>query len=89
MTPNDNEAIIIFDINNVNNIITARYTHGGGDIMEAETRFTARIPEEDYAKLRVVAAMRGESINLTLCDAITAYLLQWEETHGKIPVIRK
>ena len=57
--------------------------------MDAEVRFTARIPSDDYAKLRVVAAMRGESINLTLCDAIVAYLQQWEEDHGEVPIIQK
>jgi hypothetical protein len=57
--------------------------------MDIEIRFTARIPSEDYSKLRVVAAMRGESINLTLCDAISAYLLKWEEDHGKIPTVQK
>jgi hypothetical protein len=57
--------------------------------MDAETRFTARIPSEDYSKLRIVAAMRGESINLTLCDAISAYLLKWEEDHGEIPTVRR
>ena len=55
--------------------------------MDAEIRFTARIPSDDYAKLRVVAAMRGESINLTLCDAIVAYLQKWEEDHGAIQTI--
>jgi hypothetical protein len=57
--------------------------------MDAEIRFTARIPGEDYSKLRVVSAMRGESINLTLCDAIGAYLIKWEEDHGEIPIVRK
>ena len=56
--------------------------------METEVRFTARIPSDDYAKLRVVAAMRGGSINLTLCDAIVAYLQQWEEEHGEVPIIK-
>jgi glutamine synthetase type III len=57
--------------------------------MDTETRFTARIPSDDYAKLRVVAAMRGESINLTLCDAVDSYLSKWEEDHGAIPTIQK
>ena len=57
--------------------------------MDAEVRFTARIPSDDYAKFRVVAAMRGESINLTLCDAIVAYLQKWEEEHGTIQTIHK
>ena len=57
--------------------------------MDTETRFTARIPSDVYAKLRVVAAMRGESINLTLCDAIDSYLQKWEEAHGEVQTIRK
>lgn len=57
--------------------------------MDTETKFSARIPSDDYAKLRVVAAMRGESINLTLCDAVDAYLLKWEEDHCAIPTIQK
>ena len=57
--------------------------------MNVETRFTARIPSDDYAKFRIVAAMRGESINLTLCDAITAYLQEWEDKHGEIQTVQK
>ena len=57
--------------------------------MDAEVRFTARIPSDDYDKLRVVAAMRRESINLTLCDAIVAYIQKWEEDHGEVPIIQK
>jgi len=55
--------------------------------MDAEVRFTARIPSDDYNKLRVVAAMRRGSINLTLCDAIDAYLQKWEEDNGEIQII--
>ena len=57
--------------------------------MDTETRFSARIPSDDYAKLRVVAAMRGESINLTVCDAISCYLMEWEKQHGPVQVIQK
>ena len=54
--------------------------------MTSERRFTARVPEEEYRKLHVVAAMHGTSINSALCDAIAAYVEQWESIHGEIQV---
>jgi hypothetical protein len=80
---------IAYNFIDVNNINDCCYDFAGGDVMDTETKFSARIPSADYARLRVVAAMRGESINLTLCDAVDAYLLKWEEEHGEIPTIRK
>jgi hypothetical protein len=55
-------------------------------VMMPERRFTARVPEEDYRKLHVVAAMHGTSINSALCDAIVTYVAQWESAHGEIQV---
>jgi predicted HicB family RNase H-like nuclease len=54
--------------------------------MTLERRFTARVPEDDYRKLHVIAAMHGTSINSALCDAIVEYVEQWESTHGAIQV---
>lgn len=50
-----------------------------------EQRFVARIPVDDYNRLRVVAAIKGLSINAMLCDVISDFLEHWEVENGKIP----
>lgn len=55
--------------------------------MTAEQKFAARIPQEDYNRLRVLAAMKGQSINAALCDVISDYLDRWESEHGQIPTL--
>lgn len=44
-----------------------------------------RLPEELHAKLRVIAALKNESLNLTMIEAAQSYVRQWEEKHGVLP----
>lgn len=44
-----------------------------------------RLPEELHTKLRVIAALKNESLNLTMIDAAQTYVHQWEEKHGELP----
>lgn len=57
--------------------------------MTAEQRFTMRIPQEDYDKLRVVAAMQGISINSAVRDIVSEFLERWESEHGPVQVLPK
>ena len=38
-----------------------------------------------HAKLRVIAALKNESLNATLIAASTAYVADWEQKHGELP----
>ena len=44
-----------------------------------------RLPDELHSKLRVVAALKGESLNTTMLAASTAYVMDWEQKHGALP----
>ena len=54
----------------------------GGTIM---SQLYVRLPEELHSKLRVIAALKHESLNLTMIEAATAYVQTWEEKHGALP----
>lgn len=44
-----------------------------------------RLPDELHAKLRVVAALKGESLNATMLAASQSYVVDWELKHGELP----
>lgn len=44
-----------------------------------------RLPEELHSKLRVIAALKNESLNLTMIEAAKEFVLAWEEKHGELP----
>lgn len=44
-----------------------------------------RLPDELHAKLRVVAALKGESLNATMLAASQSYVADWELKHGELP----
>ena len=48
-----------------------------------------RLPDELHAKLRVVAALKGESLNATMLAASQSYVVDWELKHGELPSLLK
>ena len=44
-----------------------------------------RLPDDLHAKLRVIAALKDESLNSTMLAASTAYVTDWEQRHGVLP----
>ncbi len=44
-----------------------------------------RMPDEVHAKLRVIAALRDDSLNGTVLDAVVRYIDDWELKHGALP----
>ncbi|GHV50291.1 hypothetical protein FACS1894216_02210 [Synergistales bacterium] len=44
-----------------------------------------RLPEDVHAKLRVIAALRNESLNSTMLVASTRLIEDWERKHGVLP----
>lgn len=44
-----------------------------------------RLPDDLHAKLRVIAALKHESLNATMITASTDYVAAWEQLHGVLP----
>ncbi|WP_196792678.1 hypothetical protein [Jonquetella anthropi] len=44
-----------------------------------------RLPDDLHSKLRVIAALKSESLNKTMIAASEDYVLQWEKRHGELP----
>jgi predicted HicB family RNase H-like nuclease len=44
-----------------------------------------RLPDDLHSKLRVIAALKGESLNATMIDAAIQYAGAWEKQHGALP----
>jgi hypothetical protein len=44
-----------------------------------------RLPDDIHSKLRVIAALRNESLNSTMITASTCYVEDWERKHGELP----
>lgn len=57
--------------------------------MDTEQRFTARIPGDLFQQIRVLAALKGQSINTTICEILEEHIVMFEERHGKIPTLPK
>ena len=45
-----------------------------------------RLSEELHVKLRVIAALKNESLNSTLIAASKAYVEDWERKYGELPM---
>lgn len=48
-----------------------------------------RLPEELHAKLRIIAALKNESLNSTMLAASSAYVTEWEAKHGALPTLHE
>ena len=44
-----------------------------------------RLPEALHSKLRVIAALKRESLNTTVMGAANEYVAAWEAKHGELP----
>lgn len=44
-----------------------------------------RLPDDLHSKLRVIAALKGESLNKTVIAASEDYVRHWEQKNGKLP----
>jgi plasmid stability protein len=44
-----------------------------------------RLPDDLHSKLRVIAALRSDSLNGTVLDAAEKYVREWEERNGELP----
>lgn len=44
-----------------------------------------RLPDELHSKLRVIAALKGESLNQTMIASSSQYVEQWEQKNGELP----
>lgn len=44
-----------------------------------------RLPDGLHSKLRVIAALKNESLNSTMIAASTDYVQEWERKHGELP----
>lgn len=44
-----------------------------------------RLPDDLHAKLRVIAALKNESLNATMLTASKEYVQEWEKRHGALP----
>jgi len=45
-----------------------------------------RLPDELHSKLRVIAALKNESLNATMIAASNQYVEAWETKHGALPL---
>ena len=45
-----------------------------------------RLPDDLHSKLRVIAALKNESLNTTMVSASARYVEDWEQKHGVLPV---
>lgn len=46
----------------------------------------ARIPEDVYAKIRVMSALKQTSVNSVIVEALAEKIDRWEEKHGVLPL---
>ena len=44
-----------------------------------------RLPDGLHSKLRVIAALKNESLNATMINASNQYIEAWERKHGELP----
>jgi predicted HicB family RNase H-like nuclease len=44
-----------------------------------------RLPDDVHSKLRVIAALKNESLNSTMITASAHYVEDWEKKHGELP----
>jgi plasmid stability protein len=44
-----------------------------------------RLPDDIHSKLRVIAALKSESLNTTMLTASARYVEDWERKHGELP----
>jgi plasmid stability protein len=44
-----------------------------------------RLPDDVHSKLRIIAALRDDSLNGTVLDAAVRYVNEWESTNGELP----
>jgi plasmid stability protein len=44
-----------------------------------------RLPDDVHSKLRVIAALKNESLNSTMIAASARYVADWEQKHGELP----
>jgi plasmid stability protein len=44
-----------------------------------------RLPDVLHSKLRVIAALKGESLNATMLAASAQYVEVWEQKNGELP----
>lgn len=54
----------------------------GGNKM---SQLYVRLPDDLHAKLRVIAALKNESLNATMLAASSEYVAEWERRHGALP----
>ena len=45
-----------------------------------------RLPDALHSKLRVIAALKRESLNATVTGAANEYVSAWEAKHGELPM---
>ena len=50
-------------------------------------RTQIRVPDEIYAKARVLAAIHNVSFNQLLINLLTFYIEDWETAHGVLPTL--
>ena len=63
--------------------VNATIATKGGKIKMSQ--LYVRLSNTLHAKLRVIAALKNESLNATLIAASTAYVDAWEKKHGELP----
>jgi plasmid stability protein len=44
-----------------------------------------RLPDDVHSKLRVIAALKNESLNTTMVTISTRFIDDWEQKHGELP----
>ena len=44
-----------------------------------------RLPDELHSKLRVIAALKNESLNTTFISLVESFVETWEQKHGELP----
>ncbi|MBQ7196011.1 MAG: hypothetical protein IJS40_01235 [Synergistaceae bacterium] len=49
------------------------------------TALYVRLPDELHAKLRVIAALKNESLNTTFVALSEKFVEDWEQKHGELP----
>lgn len=49
------------------------------------TALYVRLPDELHTKLRVIAALKNESLNTTFISLAEEFVQNWEQKHGELP----
>jgi predicted HicB family RNase H-like nuclease len=62
-------------------VSTTSQSYGGNKM----SQLYVRLPEDIHSKLRVIAALRNESLNSTMITASSRYVEDWEQKHGGLP----